>query len=158
MLAELVETAPIGDFTYRWPDQEESFRGGWECLAQYGPGRYRVRHGLGGRVVYGSERLHTVTFVGEAPRVEGVAADDYDVSRGLMSVLRIPGARRYVREPHEIPPGYEDFEVVQHSDEIRHQNSPRSLVLKIREDDLARWCTHAILRELTRPEPAQWSR
>jgi hypothetical protein len=153
MRVELANVVPSGSFSYRWPENWEEFGSGWDCIAQLDAGRFKIRHGIGGRVVYGRARVHTVTFVDGEPRVEGVAADDYERSHALLSVLRVPGGRRYVREPHQIPPGYEDFEIVSHRDEIQHQNSPRSLVVKIREDDLAAWATHAVMRELTRPSP-----
>ena len=153
MRVELASVVPTGRFSYRWPQNEEEFRSGWDCIAQSGAGRFRIRHGLGADRVW-EEADSTVTFVDGAPRVEGVAADDYEYSRALLSVLRMSGGRRYVREPDQIPSGYEDYEIVSHNDEIHHQNSPRSLALKIREDNLMAWATHAATRELTRPHGA----
>jgi hypothetical protein len=68
---ELASVEATGSFAYRWPDTEEEFTSGWDCAARWGPGRFRIRHGIGGRVVYGSFRVHTVTFVDDAPRIEG---------------------------------------------------------------------------------------
>jgi hypothetical protein len=123
----------------------EHFEHGWSFVATSAGRTYSLRHLVGGRMVYERRRVHTVTFVGSQPVVEGVAADDYEASRSLLSIVRIDG-RKHVREMADVPPDYSGFELVTHSDEIVAAYSPRSLAVKIREYDLARWTRHALVR------------
>ena len=53
----------LDPFEFHWPDATEAFETGWEFRACLDGGWRRVRHGLGGRVVYGRERVHTVTWL-----------------------------------------------------------------------------------------------
>jgi uncharacterized HhH-GPD family protein len=135
----------LGPFDFRWPTDHEHFGHGWEFTARTGGATFRVKHGIGGREVYGKYRVHTVTWLDNQPMVEGVAPDDYDESGALLSLLRIGGGS-HVRELTELPVGYAGFTIVRQSDEIIAKHSPSSLAVKILEDDLPGWARHAILR------------
>lgn len=138
-------TSELEPFDYRWPAGVEHFTHGWDYTVEAGDQSFRVRHGIGGRDVYGRFRVHSVTWIDGKPMVEGVAPDDYDDSGALLSLLRIAG-RAHVRKLTDLPLGYAGFTVVRHSDEIVAKHSPRGLAIKILEDDLAAWARHAILR------------
>jgi hypothetical protein len=142
---EITNIRELGQQQYRWPAMTETFASGWAFDAAWSGRSFRLRHLVGTREVYGRERVHTVTFVGANPSVEGVAADDYTASCALLSVLRVQG-KKHVREPGNVPTAYAEFEVVSHRDEIAAAHSPRSLAVKIREYDLALWAHHALLR------------
>jgi uncharacterized HhH-GPD family protein len=148
--AEVVDVGLLGSFDFRWPAGVEHFEAGWEFQLNIGGERHSVRHGLGGRVVYGRERVHTVTWLDGAVRVEGVEADDYPTTGALLSVLRHAG-KTHVRAMSEVPIDYSGFEVVEHRREVDAPRSPASMAVKIREDDLARWGAHAWLRQRSRP-------
>lgn len=132
-------------FDFRWPEGIEHFDHGWEYIAHTDSGSYRVKHGIGGREVYGRYRAHSVTWLGKQPMVEGVAPDDYDESGALLSLLRIDGSA-HVRELTDLPMGYAGFTIIRQSDEIVAKYSRNSLSVKILEDDLSAWARHAILR------------
>lgn len=142
---EIAAIEPIAAFEFRWPEGTEAFEGGWVADVRVGGRRHVVRHGLGGRPVYGRERVHTVTWLDGGVQVEGVEADDYPATQALISRLRQPG-RKTVRTWEEIPAGYEGFEIVEHRREIDARYSPQCLAVKIREDDVASWALHAWLR------------
>lgn len=72
-VSDLVALEP---FSFKWPAGTESFEGGWSCTVTVHGVSHRVRHGLGGREVYGRERVHTVTWLDGEVQVEGVEADD----------------------------------------------------------------------------------
>jgi hypothetical protein len=59
--ATIVNAEPLAPFSFRWPEETEHFEGGWVYQLSIAGTRHRVRHGLGGRVVYGRQRVHTVT-------------------------------------------------------------------------------------------------
>ncbi len=108
--------------------------------------RSRFLHALGEREVYGARRAHTVTFLDGHAIVEGVAADDYDRSRVLLSLIKPGRGHALPRELADVPVAYAGYEVVSHRDEIQARYSKRCLALKIAVDDLERWVLHAALR------------
>jgi hypothetical protein len=145
MSVQLKDVTTIPGFTYRWPEEDEDFSHGWEADAVFRGRGYRIRLGIGERQVYGRLRAHTVTWVDSVPAVEGVAADDYEESNGLLSVLRHPD-KKHIRDLNDVPEDYRGFDLVLHSDEIQARYSRRSIAVKIRHDDLERWALHALLR------------
>jgi uncharacterized HhH-GPD family protein len=143
---EVRDVLPLASFEFRWPEGVEQFEYGWDFVASDAKGRrWRGRHGLGGREVYERYRRHSVTWLDGQPMVEGVAADDYEFSAALLSLIRL-GGKAHVRDMDELPVGYAGFEVVRQSDEIRAKWVPASLSVKLFEDDLEGWARHAILR------------
>lgn len=59
--AAISDVQQIGPFDFRWPDGAEHFESGWTYRLAVAGETHEVRHGLGGRNVYGRERAHTVT-------------------------------------------------------------------------------------------------
>jgi hypothetical protein len=143
--AKISDLRQIGSFKFRWPDSYENFEGGWDFLLTVGGTRYRGRHGIGGRLVYGRWRVHTVTWLDHAVQVEGVEADDYPATRALISRLKRDD-KTVARNPADVPQGYERFELVEHQSEIDAKYVPHCIAVKIREDDLIAWAVHAWLR------------
>jgi uncharacterized HhH-GPD family protein len=142
---EIEDALELEPFDFRWPEGSEHFDHGWDYTATIGGTSFRVRHGIGGREVYGKFRVHSVTWLDKAPMVEGVAPDDYPDSGALLSTLRIQG-KAHVRDLTDLPIGYAGFTIVRQNDEIVAKYSRRSLALKILEDDLPAWARHAVLR------------
>jgi uncharacterized HhH-GPD family protein len=142
---ELVGVRRIGPFDFRWPDETESFEGGWAFEAHIDGARHPTRLGIGACQRFGRMRVHVVTWMDGEVQVEGVEADDYPASQALISRLRRPG-RGLAFTWAEVPAGYHAFDVVDHRREIDAPYSPRCLAVKIGEDDLAAWALHAWLR------------
>lgn len=137
--------AKIGGFEYRWPDATEAFDSGWEVTVDQDGRSRRIRHGLGGREVYGRHRRHSVTFVDGQPLVEGVAADDYEESRCLLSALK-DARQRLIRRPEDVPGPYVGLPMVDHRQEIDALYSRDAVAVKLAEDDVLGWATYALAR------------
>ena len=138
---------PIGPFTYRWPaGLDEPYERGWSVLAHVGDREVRVRHGLGRRTTYDRDRVRSVTWIELAPTVEGVEADDYAQTRGLVSGLRT--GKVFLRPGDLVPEEYRDFPIVDHSVEIDAPRTRRILAVKLQEDDVESWSRLALLRAL----------
>ena len=150
----LIQAQQIGPFEFRWPDAVEPFEGGWEGTVEWKGRTQRFRHGIGGRVVYGRFRVHTVTWLDGSPTVEGVAADDYERSMALLSLIK-SGDRSMVRRRDEVPPPYRRLHVVDHRSEIDAPYSRYGMAVKIRVDDLTGWVSHALLRGGAEPTPTR---
>ena len=150
----VVDVRRLGPFDFRWPDEIESFEGGWAFDAYVDGVRHAMRLGVGACEVFGRVRVHAVTWVDGEVQVEGAEADDYPASQALISRLRRPG-RGLAFTRAEVPAGYRAFEIVDHRREIDAPYSPRCLAVKIREDDLTAWALHGWLRsQLPRKSPA----
>jgi len=142
---QLENIHPIDLFTYRWPAATETFDRGWEATIVAGGARHLLRHGIGGRVVFGSWRPHTVTFLDGQPAVEAAAEDAYEQTRKLVSLIK--GAdRRDIQGVADLPAGYENFEIHRQKDAIDAPHARSSLVVRLTEDDLEGWARHALLR------------
>ncbi|HVB45023.1 MAG TPA: hypothetical protein VNF47_20295 [Streptosporangiaceae bacterium] len=142
---EVTGTKELGSFSFKWPAVVEHFERGWGYQLTIAGGRHRVRHGLGGREVFGRWRVHTVTWLDGEVQVEGVEADDYPVTQALLSRLRNPD-KTLIRPGGQVPAGYDGFDLVEHQREIEAKFAPYCIAVKIREDDLASWGKHAWLR------------
>lgn len=151
--ARLSTVAPIGAFDFRWPDGIEHFESGWTFELHIDGEVHEVRHGIGGRKVYGRERVHTVTWLDGQVQVEGVEADDYPVTGALVSLLRHPD-KKTIRSIDEVPADYAGFDVVDHRREVDAKWSRDCLAVKIGEDDLIAWAVHALLRARQRGAPS----
>ena len=156
--AEIVNLREIEAFSFRWPVGTEDFERGWAYQLKVSGQIHAVRHGVGGRVVYGKQRVHTVTWLDGNVEVEGVEADDYPATQALISLLRYPD-KTLVRTIAEVPAEYDGFQLADHRREIDAKGSRYSIAVKIREDDLVSWGVHAWLRNqsrypVSRPQPA----
>jgi uncharacterized protein DUF6884 len=143
------DVSELEPFEFRWPEGTEHFDRGWDYTATIGSASFRMRHGIGGREVYGRYRVHSVTLLDGQPMVEGVAPDDFAESGALLSTLRVRG-KEHVRDEADVPLGYAGFTIVRQSDEIIAKYSRRTLAVKILEDDLGAWARHAVLRVQSR--------
>jgi len=149
MEIRLLEFSAAGEFEWLWPSHNvERFERSWSGRITIDGAAFEFRHALGHRLVYGKDRIHAVTWLAGAPMVEGVEADDYPSSRALLSLLRRDD-KKHARTNADIPEQYEDFLIVDHREEIRAPYSPRSFALKIVEDNVAAWATHAAIRAAT---------
>lgn len=149
----IVASARLLPFTYTWPEGPEAFEHGWDLTVRSNGASVAIRHAIGHHIVYGCDRAHAVTWIAGEPMVEGVATDDYDSTAAMVSLLRI-GGKPLVRARVEIPSGYEDFTVVDHSKEIVAPHSKHALAIKLAEDDLVGWARHALLRLRSKLPPA----
>jgi len=134
----------LGRFTWRWPDGPEAFEHGWAAVASIDGQEFHVRHGINCREAYGRSRAHSVTWVEGEPLVEGVGADDFDHTACLLSLIKV--TKRHLRPGDDIPPGYGSLPIVVMADEVVGPYSPRSLAVKLRQDDVDGWLRHALLR------------
>jgi uncharacterized HhH-GPD family protein len=146
---QLEQVRSVAAFTYTWPTVTEAFDRGWEATVIAAGVRHLFRHGLGGRVVFGSSRPHSVTFLDGQPAVEATAEDAYAQSHKLVSLIK--GSDRHdIRELTDLPFGYDGFEIIRQTDAIDAPYVRSSLVVRLAEDDLVGWARHALLRTTLR--------
>lgn len=149
---EIRDVIQVEPFEFRWPDAVERFDRGWEFVAESNREAFRVRHALAVRIAFGRPRVRSVTWVGGEVAVEGAGADDYEVSRALISVIK--GAdRTMARRTEAVPPDIQDLPIVVHRDEIDAPWARRGLAVKLAEDDLAAWALYAIGQIRMRGKP-----
>lgn len=140
----ILESAPLGPFSWRWPEGAEQFDRGWSALVEADGVEVHIRHGLNLRQVFGRSRAPSVTWVENDPTVEGVGEDHYEQTRALLSLIKV--TKKHLRPDDPLPQGYEHFDVVVMADAATGPHSPRSLAVRIREEDIDNWVRHAVLR------------
>jgi uncharacterized HhH-GPD family protein len=146
MEIRLLDFAPAGGFEWLWPSGDvEKYERSWCGRIAIDGVAFEFRHGLGHRHAFGRSRVRGVTWLTGEPMVEGVEADDYGSSRALLSLLRRPD-KRHARIDADVPPHYDGFLIVDHRSQISAPYSPRSLAVKVVEDNVAAWATHAAIR------------
>lgn len=140
----LLSMSALGSFSWRWPEEVEAFDRGWAVIAEIDDLQFRLRHGVGRRVVYGRSRIHSVTWLEGQPIVEGVEADDFAKSESLLSLIKV--SKRHLKPGDEVPAGYSALPVAVMANEAAGRYSPQSLAVKLRLDDIEGWTRHALLR------------
>jgi uncharacterized HhH-GPD family protein len=145
MKIQLLNFELAGKFEWRWPEGIEHFTRSWRGQVAIDGSIVEFRHALGQRHVYGRSRVHSVTWIAGEPKVEGVETDDYSLLRSLFSLLRQPD-KRHARSDEDVPEVYSGFHIVQCRNEIEARYAPRSLGVKIAEDNVAAWATHGAIR------------
>jgi hypothetical protein len=101
---QLLSSTALGPFSWRWPAGVEHFTRGWAAIVTVNGQELRLRHGIGGRDVFGRHRVHSVTWLEGQPLVEGVEADDFEKSQSLLSLIKV--TKRHLRPGDPVPPGY----------------------------------------------------
>jgi hypothetical protein len=146
------DVSELGPFSHQWPKgKPEDYDVGWEVHAEIGSARQvAIQHRLGFRDTWAQNRRRGVTFVSGVSAVEGDGCDGYSLSHALVSVLKRSNGQQHVQTRYELPGGYQGFTIVRHDDEIEAKGSFRCLALKLLEDDVVGWATHALLRSLVR--------
>ena len=124
----------IGPFSWRWPDGVEHFHHGWNAEVRISRHRLAIRHGLSRRQLFGRSRVCSATWVSGRPTVEGVEADDYEMSQALLNRIKVE--KQNVRPGESVPAGYEELNIVSHREEIDAPYSPYYLAVKIAQDDI----------------------
>ena len=146
---------PIGSFSFRWPEStEEEFDRGWDLMVEVDGRRRRVRHGLGTRQVYGMRRRHSVTFIDGWAVAEGVAPDNYERTKSLISVLKGRDGK-LVRPGDTVPAPYVDFPMVSHAEQILAPYTRDALAVRLHEDDITSWVGYALARLAVRGAAAK---
>lgn len=151
-IIEITEGGPY-DFTWWVGGGTEHFDRSWVGEAVLDGRRAKFRHGVGSRFVYGKQRVHSVTWLDGQPIVEGVAADDYALSRCLLSPVRRPD-KRLARSAEEVPASLRQLPLVDHRSELDAAYSRRAIAVKIPDDNVEGWLTLAASRLHGRPGAA----
>jgi uncharacterized HhH-GPD family protein len=78
--------------------------------------------------------------------VEGIAADDYDESGGLLSPLK-HADRTLIRRAEDIPAPYAGLPLADHRRQIVADYSRDAVAVKLDDDDVLGWAAYALARE-----------
>jgi uncharacterized HhH-GPD family protein len=132
-------------FTYRWPDQTETFTSVTELTIASAGRAYEVRIALCDREAYGSMRRRIVVFVGSSPTAEAVGVDDHHHSGALVGLLKDADGRM-IRPGEPVPEVYAGFPRVLASDEVSGPYARGGLAVRLPESDVVSWSAFALAR------------
>jgi uncharacterized HhH-GPD family protein len=140
---------PAQGFTYRWPQDSETFESSTELTLAVAGASHRLRVAVCDRQAYGRSRRRIVVFTGSQPLAEAVGVDNYEHSRALAGLLKDSDGRM-ILPGAPIPQVYEGFPLVVFSEEVTGPYSRAGLAVRLREDDLVSWGTFALARTAVR--------
>jgi hypothetical protein len=136
-------------FTYRWPDQTETYTSVTELTIASAGTTHQVRIAVCDREAYGSLRRRIVVFVGSAPVAEAVGVDDHHHSEALAGLLK-DADNRMIRPGEPVPEVYAGFPLVSFPDEVSGPYTRGGLAVRLRENDVISWAAFALARTAVR--------
>jgi uncharacterized HhH-GPD family protein len=148
-LLEINQQTETGPFAWLWPNGDyEQFQRGWVGAVQAANDLIHVRHAIGRGTLNGKTAIHTVTWVAGKVVAEGFAAPDYEATRSVVSMLRVPRTDNVISQAQDIPDGMTRFSIVRWRDQFQSALGPDVLAVRIRDDDFASWARYALLQVL----------
>jgi excisionase family DNA binding protein len=138
--------APIGfstgaPFTYAWPNKrQEDFDKVYEGKV----GNKRVVIGFTNSSMHGKRRK-VVVFVDRRPMVRIKAADDFDQSGLMVSVIKTID-RKQLRPEDPVPFEYTGFRIAPYRNHIDEPGTSKNMVVVCTKDDLQTMAQHALIR------------
>jgi len=87
------------------------------------------------------------------PLVEFAGANDYETSRLLASVIKLP-SRKQLRKEEPVPEDYQGFKLAVYSEVVIGPSASNSLAVVVRDDDLDGMAKHALIRLKSNPRLA----
>ena len=132
------ETAP---FTYEWPNRrKEDFDKAYEGKV----GLKKIVIGFTHSSMHGKRRK-TVVFVDRRPLVRFKAADDYDRS-GLMASVVKTIDRKQLRPEDPVPFEYSGFRIELYRTYVDEPHTSKNMAVICKKDDLQTMAAHALIR------------
>jgi excisionase family DNA binding protein len=132
------KTAP---FTYEWPNKRtEDFDTAYEGKV----GMKKIVIGFTNSSMHGKRRK-TVVFVDRRPLVRFKAADDFDRSDLMVSVIKTID-RKQLRPEEPVPFEYSGFRVEPYRTHIDEPGTSKNMVVVCKQDDLQTMAAHALVR------------
>jgi excisionase family DNA binding protein len=135
----------VAAFTHVWPNtKKEDFDTAFTATVNSPGGSKRVLVGYTNSTMHGKRRK-TVVFVDGRPMVRFKAADNFDSSGLMLSIVKT-GDRKQLRPGDPVPPEYAKFQLVSYRDHIDMPYSSKNMALMCKHDDLQTMAEHALIR------------
>jgi hypothetical protein len=144
--------------SYQWPEERDRYSR-YRVFLGTTRAEGAVHIGLGETIRnnrWGRDRKYVVAFLSsgspQQPLAEFVAADDYEVTRELVAVIRgSDGARRMYGAGDTLPAIYQErFQTQMYSERVVYRGVWNKVVVVAREDDDTTMLNHALLQSRRR--------
>jgi excisionase family DNA binding protein len=133
-------------FSFTWPSGTiEHYDQAHEGVVRVDDGWEAVKIGFTKRKTAGRLRKRAVVFVNRRPRAEFVAADDFEESRLMVSLIKTKGGRQ-IPPTEYLPREYEKFLVKPYNKYVTGPNSYSNLAVICKDDDLEGMTDLALIR------------
>jgi len=128
-------------FTYQWPNKRtEDF----DTVYEGRVGLKKIVIGYTTGTMHGKRRK-TVVFVDRRPLVRFKAADDFDRSELMVSVIKTVD-RKQLRPDDPVPFEYSGFRIEPYRTHIDEPGTSKNMVVVCKQDDLQTMAQHALIR------------
>jgi excisionase family DNA binding protein len=133
--------AKVKPFTYQWPNKRsEDFDTAYEGKV----GTKKIVIGFTNSSMHGKRRK-SVVFVDRRPLVRFKAADDFDQSGLMASVIKTID-RKQLRPEDPVPFEYSGFRIEPYRTHIDEPGTSKNMVVVCTKDDLQTMAQHALIR------------
>ncbi len=133
--------ANVKPFTYQWPNKRtEDFDTAYEGKV----GMKKIVVGFTTGTMHGKRRK-SVVFVDRRPLVRFKAADDFDKSGLMVSVIKTID-RKQLRPEDPVPFEYSGFRIEPYRTHIDEPGTSKNMVVVCTQDDLQTMAQHALIR------------
>lgn len=142
---------PDAPFDQKWPDGTvEHYDTAFAATLRDPSGRERaIKVGFTNRLAAGLNRRRTLVLVDRYPTVEFVAANDFETSKLMTSIIK--DGTKQIPVGGKLPEGYESLTIVRHRDYVDGSRASSNSAVLASADDLDAMAQHAMLRYLGRP-------
>lgn len=141
--------SPTKPFEHRWPEKKgqpktpEHFDKAYAATTSTSTGTKKIRLGFSyGKV---DKRRKSTVFVDGRPMVRFKAADDFDSSGLMLSIIKMSD-RKQLRPDEPVPPEYSDFRIEQYRTYIDETYNSKNMAVVCDKDDLQTMAAHALIR------------
>lgn len=134
------------NFPFTWPSgTTEHYNQAREGVVRVDDGWKAVKIGFTMRETAGRLRKRAVVFVNRRPRAEFVAADNFEKSRLMVSLIKTKSGRQ-IPPTEYLPREYEKFLVKPYNNYVTGPNSYSNLAVVCKDDDLEGMTDLALIR------------
>jgi excisionase family DNA binding protein len=141
--------SPAKPFDHRWPEKKgqpktpEHFDEAYAATANTSTGMKKILVGFSfGKV---DKRRKSTVFVDGRPVVRFKAADDFDKSGLMLSIIKMSD-RKQLRPDEPVPPEYSAFRIEQYRAHIDQTYNSKNMAVVCDKADLQTMAAHALIR------------
>jgi excisionase family DNA binding protein len=137
--------SPASPFSHIWPNKrEEHYKDAFSATANVGGQVRKILIGLSESRKPDKRKKRTV-FVDGRPMVQFKAADDFDHSGLMLSIIKTDD-RKHLRPTDPIPPEYQGFRVDPYRIYIDEAHTSKNMAVVCSRDDFDAMTNHALIR------------
>lgn len=144
-----LELKPAPPFDYKWPWNREHYDEAYSGTVHVGNEASTAQIGFTTREAAGKLRRRAIVFIDRYPMVEFVAADDFEESKNMVSLVKRENGKQ-VRPGEPTPVQYHGLRVEPYRKHVTGPYASTNLAVVCRSNDHTAMVEHALIRRRAR--------